>query len=159
MDFRAVTEQERIFLYNLLQKYLYEMTNYYGDDLDGEGNYPYPYFEAYFTDPTRQALFILEDGRIVGFILLNRYSVMDRNIDHSVAEFCVLPKERGRNVGLRAARALFERYPGRWEIKYAANNFRAAYLWERAAEVYSPEKYTLPEGEEVLCFRSGQEGG
>lgn len=35
-------------LYYLLQKYLYEMPRFYEDDLDKEGNYPYPHFEDSF---------------------------------------------------------------------------------------------------------------
>lgn len=159
MEFRLVTAEEKTLLYNLLQKYLYEMTTYYADDLDESGNYPYPYFDAYFTDRDRRALLLLEDGRLVGFALLNRHSEIGREIDYGMAEFSILPKERGRGLGLCAARSLFEGYPGRWEVKYSAANLAGKSLWSRAAEPYGPQKTVLPTGEEVLAFETGPKGG
>lgn len=35
-------------LYHLFQMYLYETLRFYEDDLDKEGNYPYPHFEDSF---------------------------------------------------------------------------------------------------------------
>ena len=48
-----VLEKDRDLLWNLNQKYLYEMTNYYDDPMDAGGNYSYGYFDAYFSDPKR----------------------------------------------------------------------------------------------------------
>lgn len=158
MDFRPITAEEKPLLYHLLQKYLYEMTNYYEDDLDEMGNYPYPYFDAYFTDRTRQAFLFLEGDKVIGFALLNRHSELGREIDHAVAEFCILPKYRRDHAGMRAVQLLFKKFPGRWEVKYAAANLPAVHLWHRATELYGPEKHFLPCGEEVLTFFTGQEG-
>ena len=40
-------ERDRELLWNVNQKYLYEMTNFYDDEMDEAGNYHYGYFEAY----------------------------------------------------------------------------------------------------------------
>lgn len=48
MELQRLTEKEKMRLYHLLQKYLYEMPRFYEDDLDEEGNYPYPHFEDSF---------------------------------------------------------------------------------------------------------------
>ncbi len=38
-------------LWNINQKYLYEMTMFYPDVMDAAGNLHYWHFEEYFTDP------------------------------------------------------------------------------------------------------------
>ncbi len=48
MELQRLTEKEKMRLYHLLQKYLYEMPRFFEDDLDEEGNYPYPHFEDSF---------------------------------------------------------------------------------------------------------------
>ena len=53
-----VKSEHREILWNMLQKYLYEMTNYYDDEMDEMGNYHYRYFDDYFTEPERTALLI-----------------------------------------------------------------------------------------------------
>ena len=54
---RLVTalEKDRDLLWNINQKYLYEMTNYYDDPMDEHGNYHYGHFDEYFSDPKRTA--------------------------------------------------------------------------------------------------------
>lgn len=54
---RLVTalEKDRDLLWNINQKYLYEMTNYYDDTMDENGNYHYGHFDEYFSDSKRTA--------------------------------------------------------------------------------------------------------
>ena len=40
-----VKAKQQQLLWNIHQKYLYEMTNYYDDVMDESGNYHYGYFE------------------------------------------------------------------------------------------------------------------
>ena len=158
MEIQLVTEGERTLLYHLLQKYLYEMTRFYADDVDGEGNYPYPYFGDYFSDPDRRAYLLRVEGKAAGFALLNRHSALGREVDWAMAEFCVLPRYRREGLGLEAARWLFDLHPGRWEVKYTTANLAAQRLWDLAASGYGPKKYPLPEGEEALAFVVGAKG-
>ena len=64
----AVKPQDRELLWNINQKYLYEMTNFYDDEMDTLGNLNYGYFDAYFTDPKRKAFFLFDEKQVlVGF--------------------------------------------------------------------------------------------
>ena len=54
-----VRDEEKEMFRNINQKYLYEMTNFYPDVMDEEGNYHYGYFDEYFVDPKRRAFFYL----------------------------------------------------------------------------------------------------
>ena len=51
MRYKPVKEKDRELLWNINQKYLYEMTNFYDDPMDENGNHHYGYFEDCFTDP------------------------------------------------------------------------------------------------------------
>ena len=68
---QEVKAEDRKLLWNINQKYLYEMTKYYPDNMDEQGNYHYGYFDAYFTDAERKAFFIYDDEIMVGFVMLN----------------------------------------------------------------------------------------
>ena len=85
----TVRQEDKALLWNLHQKYLYEMTNYYGNEMDAQGNYQYGYFDAYFTEPERTALLIYEDTTLIGFAMLNPYSYFG-------AHFCPFRSPRPR---------------------------------------------------------------
>lgn len=149
---RKVGPRDRTLLFNLLQKYLSEMMCFYPEPVEDDGNYDYPYFDAYFTDHDRDAYIILYYDVIAGFAMVNRHSCVGDPIDHAVAEFFVLPAHRRHEIGLCAARLLFRMYPGRWEVKYHQQNEGAAAFWKRAIERFNPAHRLLPSKEAVYSF-------
>ena len=164
------TADDRALLFNVNQKYLYEMTAFYDDPMDGAGNYHYGHFDEYFTDPRRLALLIYADGRLAGFAMLCPYSNLvtapdqslapdqglapDQSLapDHVMAEFTIFPRFRRRGLALEAARQILKAYPGRWEIKYNEKNAPAKALWNQVAAPYAPARYSLNDEETVLSF-------
>ncbi len=153
-----VGETDRELLWNINQKYLYEMTNYYPDELDERGNLHYGHFGEYFKDPERKAFFIYEGGTLAGFAMINPYSYINGDPDYVLAEFTVFPSYRGRRIATRAVGLIFDRFEGRWEIKYNEKNKPAANLWNKVTERFRPEKTRLNESETVLSFDSGYNG-
>jgi hypothetical protein len=109
---QIVAPDQRQLLFNLNQKYLYEMTNFYDDPLDEWGNLHYGHFDEYFTDPARTALLIYDDDALSGFAMLNPYSYFGGKTDHVMAEFTIFPMYRRRHLATRAAEAVFARCPG-----------------------------------------------
>ncbi|MFG6373650.1 MAG: hypothetical protein K1W04_05795 [Oscillospiraceae bacterium] len=152
LSWRPVAQTDRQRLWNLFQKYLYEMTNYYDDELDGEGNYRYGYFDRYFEEPDREALFLWDGDTLVGFAMLNRHSCLGETVDHALAEFTIFPMYRRQHLGLEAARMLFAGRPGRWELKYSGENTAAKALWTKATRPYDPKASQYQETETVLSF-------
>ena len=51
-----------------------------------------------------------------------------------MAEFFILRKYRGQGVGCVAARAIFSRYVGIWEVAVARKNRGALVFWRRAIQ-------------------------
>ena len=150
-----VKREERELLWNMLQKYLEELTEYYPLDRDENGCYPYRYFDAYFLEPERIAYFILCDGLPAGFAMINRYSCLGHHPDHAMAEFTVLPEFRRRHLASEASRMILEKHPGKWEIKFSEKNTAAKKLWETLAAEYGPAVYHM-EDETVLEFATGR---
>jgi predicted acetyltransferase len=150
-------------LVNLMQLYLYDFSEFapieslYGE-ADQEGRFAYDGLDDYWREDGRIALTIEANGRLAGFALVNRWSALNRPLDHSVAEFLVLRKYRRAGVGSRAAKLLFARFPGRWEAPVAWYNAPALAFWRRAvaACVDGTIEECAGDGERwtgtVLCF-------
>ena len=149
---KEVTENEKNTLWNINQKYLYEMTQYYPDEMDENGNYQYGYFDCYFTEAERKAYFILHDTVLVGFAMLNPYSYIGHHPDMVIAEFCIFPSYRRKHIASEAAQMILDLYSGNWEIKFNEKNTGAKKLWEKITAKYMPDVYHINDDETVLEF-------
>ena len=149
---QKVKVEDRELLWNINQKYQYEMTRYYPEKMDEQGNYYYEYFDAYFTDAERKAFFIYDDEIIVGFVMLNPYSAIEHHPDYTIAEFTIFPSYRRKHYAIDAINLIFSSYHGKWEIKYNEKNVEAKKLWTMVTESYSPVVYHIDEEETVLEF-------
>lgn len=152
IELKKAAPGDRELLWNINQKYLYEMTAFYPDEMDEKGNFHYGYFEEYFTDPRREALLISFDGRLAGFAMVNPYSYLGGHPDHVMAEFTVFPAFRRRHIALEAAQEILGGYGGTWEIKFHEKNLPAKSLWTKVTAPYHPEKISLNGAETVLTF-------
>ena len=150
---------------NLMQLYKYDFSEFaevgsrYGE-VGPDGRFTYEGLDSYWREEGRVPLKLEADGRLAGFVLVNRWSALNRVLDHSVAEFFVLRKYRRIGVGSRAAGVLFVRWPGRWEVAVAEYNKPALSFWRkaiRAAVDSTVEVYTGDFERQVgtvLCFNS-----
>ena len=154
VDLVQVTEKDRELLFNLQQKYLYEMTNYYDNPIDEKGNITYGYFDEYFTDPKRIAYLIYADEKLCGFVMINPYSYFGYPDTLVMAEFTIFPQFRSRHIGSEAVFRIFGRHPGRWEIKFNKRNHAAANFWRKNTLACFPEERALNQEETVLLFHT-----
>ena len=92
---REAQLDDRPVLARLLADYLFEF--------DGRTE-PYPYFDAYWTEPERLPLLIEVDGEVAGLCLIRR-----RGECWSIAEFSVIPARRRVGVGAVAVDELAAR--------------------------------------------------
>ena len=144
--------KDRELLWNIHQKYLHEMTNYYDNEMDAQGNYHYGYFDAYFSEPERRALLIYSGERLAGFAMVNPYSYIGGKPDYVLAEFTVFPAFRKQGIASEAVRQIFGRFRGSWEIKYNEKNTGAKQLWNKMTAAYSPVRCQYSDVETVLAF-------
>ena len=133
----SVPESQRQIITNLIQLYKYDFSEFaevgspYGE-VGPDGRFTYEGLDSYWREDGWVPLTVKVDSRLAGFVLVNRWSALKRLLDHSVAEFFVLRKYRRIGVGSRAARNLFERWPGSWEVAVARYNKPALSFWRKA---------------------------
>ena len=149
---QQVNKSKEHVLYNLLQKYLYEMTAYYNDPIDEEGNFPYKYLPYYFTDKDRQAFFLFDDEVMIGFALINTHSFTGEPVDNCIAEFTIFPSYRHRGKGMEAIEALRNVRQGSWQLKYSTKNRQGAAFWKRVKERYNGREQKLDDTETAITF-------
>ena len=149
---QEVAKSQEQLLYNLLQKYLYEMTAYYDDPMDENGNFSYPYFPYYFTEADRQAFFLYDDETMIGFALINAHSFTGEAVDNGIAEFTIFPAYRHRGKGMEAIEALRAVRKGSWQLKYSTTNPRAAAFWNKIKEKYNGHEQKLSGAEIAITF-------
>jgi predicted acetyltransferase len=132
-----VPENQKQIITNLIQLYKYDFSEFaevgspYGE-VGPDGRFLYEGLDRYWQEDGWIPLTVEADGRLAGFVLVNRWSALNQLLDHSVAEFFVLRKYRRIGVGSRAARVLFERWPGHWEVAVARYNKPALSFWRKA---------------------------
>lgn len=157
-----VSREEKHILGNLLEKYLYEFSQYELMAFNEEGLFGYDYLDCYWTEEGRAAYFIRVEGKLAGFALLYQHAERrDRPADWSVAEFFVAYPYRRKGVGAAVMAELFSRYRGHWQIMYHPKNAGSAVFWTKAAEKAASGPVEVLEGDEpyedgspaqVLCF-------
>lgn len=166
---KPVELKEKGTLQNLLEKYLYEFSQWEKMDVDQNGLYGYEYLDFYWTEENRHPFFILADGKLAGFVLVNDEPEVEADTDYTMAEFFVMFKYRKMGVGRTAAFQTFERFPGKWQLKYNPQNKVSSMFWNRVVGEYTGKAYERYLGDRrgvsvngvlpvVLVFECGEGG-
>jgi predicted acetyltransferase len=124
------TLDQKPLLGQLFELYQYDFSAYTGEDVDDDGRYGYPRLDSWWDDPDRHPFLLRVDGHWAGFALVH-----DHRTRRDMAEFFVLQKFRRGGVGTRFARAMFEQYPGAWQVREMRENRRAIAFWKEAIPV------------------------
>lgn len=120
----------------LLQLYVYDFSEALGLDVASDGRYRAPPTEG------RDAFLIRVDGKLAGFALhLAKSRLTGEEGVNDVAEFFVLQRYRRSGVGEQAACWLFDRFPGRWEVRQKKENTRAIAFWRRVIGRYTAGRF------------------
>lgn len=125
-------KESRDTLFRLLQYSLFEESLTDQNEMNDDALFDYPWFDAYFTEPEREAYLIREHGteKLLGFAMLRQ----NEEQGYSIAEFLVIPKYRRKGVGMQAAQACFARHEGSWEVKPAYGSESARLFWKHVIQ-------------------------
>jgi predicted acetyltransferase len=93
---------------------------------------------ALLAEPDREILSIERDDQTVGFAVLQRRLSQGTSATYLLLEFYVIPASRALGVGAAAARLLFHRFSGHWEIRSLSTDRRAIAFWRRVTSEYAP---------------------
>jgi predicted acetyltransferase len=123
--------EDKPILGNLMELYQYDFSEFDGADVSEHGLYGYEYLDYYWTEPGRYPYLVRVDGKLAGFALVNRYSLLGRKDTRTVAEFFIMRKYRRRGVGALVAGRLFGLFPGKWEVAQVPENQAAQAFWRK----------------------------
>lgn len=135
---QKVAEKDTAALSQLLHEYQRELLPYTG--ADPEEIKTYKYLPNYFTDADRAAFFIMVEGKIGGFVLVNQHTILPGPA-HSIAEFYVAPTFREKGVGEQAAILAFAKFPGDWEVAQMDTNTPAIRFWRKVVSKATGDNY------------------
>jgi predicted acetyltransferase len=138
----AAAADERPVLASLLQLYLYDFTDFMPWDPGATGRFGERALDGCWTDPVRHPFLIRVDGRPAGFAIVDGRSRLTGAAGvWDMGEIFVLRRYRRRGEGERAARALFARFPGPWEVRQLAANASASAFWRAVIGRYTGGRF------------------
>jgi predicted acetyltransferase len=145
-------------LRNLYPLYLHDLSEY-GDgySLDPQGLWQPDYLPTWLTESAQvhPLLFRWED-RPVGFAFVGQapFPYMTPGRDFRLSEFFIVRSQRRHGLGQQAARAVFDRFRGVWELSQLRENRRAISFWRRVLTEYTGGAFqeTLIDGEPAQVF-------
>ena len=129
---------------NLFELYAHDMSEFVGLDVDDAGRFAIPASIASYWDAAevsrRHPFVVRADGKLAGFALVRQ--IAQDPPTHDMGEFFVLRKYRRTGLGRRVACDLFDRFPGRWEVRELPANVAAQRFWRRTIEDYTRGAFT-----------------
>ena len=139
-----VKEEEKEVLLNLIEKYLYEFSQWEKTDVNVEGNYGYEYLDCYFEEENRYPYFIKVDGKLAGFAMISDYpEVPEETTDYCLSEFFVMHKYRRGGVGRKAVNSVLDKHHGKWQLKRHPHNTVSVKCWDSVVSEYTRGNYRL----------------
>ena len=100
----------------------------------------YKYLDNYWKKNNHFPFFITVNDEIAGFILVNDFCIVEKG-SKSVSEFFVKEEYRHQEIGRQAAKMTFDLFPGKWEIRQLANNFKAQAFWKAIIKDYTDNNF------------------
>jgi len=140
IELQEASRGDRSILRNLLELYIYDFSEYTGNDLDEHGFYGYDYLDRYWTEAGRTPFLVRVQGKLAGLVLV-------RDVDeegilvHHMAEFFILRKYRRQSAGQQAAFKAFDRFPGLWHVSELAENLPAIAFWQKIIHQYTGSSF------------------
>jgi predicted acetyltransferase len=109
----------------------------------------YRYLPLYWTEAGRHPLFVRAGADVVGFALVRQVTQHDPFSE--LAEFFIQRSSRRAGIGRLAANAVWQRFPGPWQLQVALANAPATMFWrscieEAAAGTFSCEQFMGDDG-------------
>jgi predicted acetyltransferase len=131
-------EKHRELMYGLMNLYLYDFSEYTGEDCSEKGTFTDGNLFRYWIEPNRFPFLIVVNGKYAGFILVrDQHKSGEDQVTHHVAEFFIMRKFRRMKIGQHAAWSIFDRFPGRWFVSEVEENLPAQAFWRRIIGEYT----------------------
>jgi predicted acetyltransferase len=137
---------------NLFAFYIHDLSEFGRWDIGDTGRFEFPtnvanYWNVPIVEGSRwradwrgYPFLVRVDAALAGFALVKRIAADPATFD--MGEFFILRKFRRHGIGKRAARLLFDRHPGLWEVREMPSNTPAQAFWRRIIAEYTQGNFT-----------------
>jgi predicted acetyltransferase len=154
LELREAGGADTPILHRLMQLYLYDLGTIDGWDIGDDGLYgTAETIETFWTDPKRRSFLIRVGAKLAGFALVRDGAHFAGEGWHEISEFFVLRRYRRQGVGAEAARRMFDRFPGKWEVTELTRNVVAQAFWRQVIGRYTGHRFEelpRPDGRGVM---------
>lgn len=137
--------ESKVVLERLMQLYLYELSPYTRDRIGPDGLFEYRYLDLYWQEEDRRPFLIRSESQLAGFCLVRTHVpglLIPTQPTNHIAEFFVLKANRRRGIGTAAARQVFDRFPGHWEVSQIRGHEHARAFWRKTINDYTQGGFT-----------------
>lgn len=155
---------------NLYPLYLYDLSEFNGTNPNEYGIYEdepiktleeqYPVQDIWFKEPGVLFPFIIYKDKLpVGFALVSTGKYAPKSTDYYLFEYFLLRPYRGENIAEIAAKQVFDKFQGKWELYTNPNpsNIRAQTFWKKTITNYTSGNFEKMQGKtfdgEKVIFR------
>lgn len=127
------TREQGPILANLLELYIHDFSEFVPLDLDPTGRFGYTQLPQYWSESGRHPLLIYVDGKLAGLALVKLVPGATHDTQSwDMAEFFIVRGYRRKGIGSEAARQVWSRFPGAWNIRVMQANTKATSFWRHA---------------------------
>lgn len=155
LSVQAAKKHEQVIIGNLLQYYLHDFSSFDHVPIEPDGSFSYRYLNYYWQDPDRFPYLFRRQERLIGFGLL-RAETHPVNGAHrmDMTEFFILRSFRRNGCGSFAARALWDLFPGIWQVRVLRANKAAYKFWRPLIARYTQNDFTeeVVDNDFNFCF-------
>ncbi len=129
---QKITDLNASIFDQLIQTYEEEFASITGKKRNQDGKYP---LDSDWKFPN-EGFYWLESSEIVGFC------VKGNNTEHlDIFEFYVIPAFRGKGIGEKMAFAVFDAYPGKWQVRQIEGADKAREFWRKTIRKYTAGEF------------------
>jgi len=153
-----VAKEEKEILRNLLEKYMYEFSQYNNVDVNSLGLYGYSYLDNYWTEKNRFPFFIRVNGKLAGFVMVHDYPEVKIDTNYTMSEFFVMYKYRRCGIGKYAVKYILDKFRGKWQLRYHPKNEISQKFWIKTINEYTKGKYEIMENNPQAMYEDGTVG-
>ena len=139
VTFRVAEWSDRPILSRLLELYQYDISDVWPQDLNIHGEYGFA-VDRYLRNPLLHAYLFEVDGKYAGFGLVDPDVSLPEN-QFWMGQFFVMKRYRRMRVASQAARYIFDKVRGRWEVGQMRLNYPAQLFWRRIIAEYTNGNY------------------
>lgn len=140
VEIRKAGIEDKPIIQNLARFYIHDLSEYQKRKCPDNGLFEDEDYIRYWTEDGFSPYLIKCENELAGFALIDRGGSSEQ-IDHQIGEFFILRKFRGDGIAYRAAREIFSKHPGNWEVMAIKDNIPAIKFWERTIAEISKGEY------------------